>query len=160
MFAFAAERVNRNLPEFKDSRGATLVEFAIISAFLFFFLVIAAEFLFMCYTAVTMQFIATQAMRQSVVGPPPGPTPAATYAQVVENRIILSGQALYVSLEPQNIYICPLNATNIDLKCAVDDTGKSGGLVTIYIQKRFAIPFFNFIGYTLDALAVGRNEPF
>jgi hypothetical protein len=160
MFTFLTEHVKRNTSKPQNARGATLLEFAVISAFLFFFLIIAAEFLFMCYTSVTMQFIATRALRQSILGPPAGQPPAATYAEAIENGIIANGHELFVSLDRDHIYICLADPNNINIKCATDNAGVGDDLISVYIEKRFSIPFFGFLGYTLDALAVGKNEPF
>ena len=136
-----------------------MVEFALIAAFFLVFLITAAQALQMVYSALTLQFLASRSMRTMVVGPQTAGTSSTQQAALLQENLIAAGRAYNLQLDGSQIHICPVSSTAPDIDCAADDAGESGAMMTIHIVHPFRF-FFGLGTFNLEALALGKNEPY
>ena len=135
-------------------RGATMVEMCIGIGILLFFLLAAAEMLRLSYVSLTLQFAASRAIRQTVLGPPTALPTGLTFLNLIEDNAIAISSNLGVSLNRSSISICPKS----NLNCSTNDTGRANEIIVLRISQPTSL--FIFGTYTVQSLAVGRNEPF
>ena len=173
-FLFVAYRTSMSILSNQNEQGSTIVEFAIVSAFLLGFAITGADFLRLSYQNLTLQFMATQWMRTAVIGPTStGSTEAqlesnraveiVRHTQAVRNGIKASALRLGVSLSDEQLRICPES----DPSClwGASSTGDGGELLMIHIELPMRVLLFEPRGvfarfFSIDAAVVGRNEFF
>ena len=143
-------------------KGATVVEMCIVCLLAIPFMILACHMLLTCFRVVTLQFVATQVLRQSIYD---DTSVAAAKQSVVDLAKVFS-----VEIPLDHVYICPVLST-VDASGNLTDNRKcltgsdaitNSELMTIYIEETYQPPFLNQLGLddiTFGALAVARTEP-
>lgn len=132
--------------------GAAFVEFAISVLFVCSVLFISIQLLYIGYSQLTVQFVATEALRQSIIDADEvnHSSSMLTYAK---DRAGEMGLAIQTS----DVQICPVR--NVSNKtCPSFDTGTSNELIAVRIT--YGVPVMFWGQMTVTGFAVGRNEPF
>ena len=132
----------------RDSRGATTVELTVVAPVLFAFSIVALELLRLCFTGLTIQFVAAKALRQAVISP--------TSAQGIAATVSDLGARFGVPIAPEQIEVCHLIG---DGTCVGGGSAPgSNELLVIKVARPTALLLFG--NYTLRGLVIGRNEPY
>lgn len=142
----------------KNERGATLTEFAVVAFFMFVFLVSGFEVLRLSYTKLCLQFLASRALREAVVGPEPTPQTGAAHAAEIETFIVNLAGGLAISLDRNEIFVCAGQnmATCLDSTTGETTSGPQQ-MLTVRIVRSIDLLFVG--DYQLLGQAVGRTEP-
>ncbi len=145
----------------RDESGATMAEFIFVALFLLIFILVSVWMLYVCYAAVSVQFIATAGLRRVTVGPIPG---TSSFAKTQIKWITDLAKELQVGLDidqHDQVNICPLSGP-IDCGQLEDSAFNAGELIAVRVRKRLTMPMFDYVPATivLEGLAIGKNEPF
>ncbi len=172
------------LPGRSAQEGAAMVEFAIVCILVIPFMIVAIQLLYVAFQVITLQFVVTDMLRQSVVADftaidctvtvtptplvctcPGGITNIACLRQLVVNR----ASALGVTIAAGDVFICPVltpaaGGSLVDNKTACIGNFNNQPLMTVYARRQFTFPLvngwpFNLQPITAGGLAVGRTEP-
>ncbi len=132
--------------------GIAYVEFA-ITAFVFFALcLLVIDILRYSYQNVTAQYIVNRALRQT--------TMAETSAAAVEGEVSRLARDFGLrNVQGKDIKICSIGATGACDWESNESTGMGRDLISISIRLPYAFTFWD-LGLTVQAEAIGRNEPF
>lgn len=137
-----------------QEKGATSVEFALIISFLLFFIFIGIDLLYLSYKALSLQYAASSVLRETVVGKPESSPAGYDHAHEMKVKIKEKAEAFGLKLENRQIRICPLS----DPGCTSNNTSVAEDLILISIDYETTMLFMS--DYTINAVAVGKNEPF
>jgi len=143
-------------------KGATMVEALLAIPLFIAFLLVAFDFLRLCYCQLSLQYALTQAAREAVAAPAP------TLADA-RNLIGAKLAGLGLQLEAADILtVCPLAEINNVIACPAGSyiPGQSRDLVAYRLTKSFRVFFLGTFAHiirsgqvTITVTVMGRNEP-
>lgn len=137
-----------------DEDGATSVEFSLIVGFLLLFIFVGVDLLYLNYKTLSLQYAASSVLREAVVGIPQAPPAGYKHADEMRKKIKQKAASLGLKLDFNKIRICPLSNPG----CAGNNTSIADDLILISIDYDTSVLFMS--DYTINAIAVGKNEPF
>lgn len=137
----------------RDERGATSVEMAMVAGLLLFFIFTGIDLLYLSYQSLSLQYTATTALRTATIGEPDIPAPGYNHVTVVKKQIKDTAAGFGLELKDAHIKICPIT----DPACPVSNSAKPGDLIVVRIDYPSRVLFYD--QYTINAMAIGKNEP-
>lgn len=174
LFLSSLRFAGRKLLAFRDTRGATLVEFAIVGPLFLVLLIVTIDLLRISYSALTLQYVTARVAREVAVGPSKRPrqvdgNPLPGYetqgSWLITDMTGLAN-ALNISLRPDHITICSFANLVSGDTCSPDDADHSGQIIAIRVlmpAESFLVgPMINLFTrrrYNITSLVVARNEP-
>ena len=147
----------------KKESGAVVVEFCISVGLFFFLNIVFLELLYTFFLSLSLQFVASRAMRSAVIGPLDQETAqvasydSSSYALYISHKLANDASNFGVTLLSENIFVCPVKSGTVT--CSQQSAAEPGELMTIYIRLKHPI-FVYLKELELSSLAVGKMQRF
>ena len=141
--------------DFRNERGATLVEHAIVLPIFMVLLIVVLDFLRISYNALTVQFVVANVIRQVSIGEMGNDS--------IQSAITRSAKKFGVPISTEQIALCPVS----QYPCSAVVKPEANELVILQVQvPTNGLVFGNGLGqlsggsFRLEGTALIRMEPF
>lgn len=132
--------------------GAAFAEFTVSVLFVVSLLFISIQLLYIGYSQLTVQFVATEALRQSIID-----ASASGHSSAMLSFARTRAGQMGLAIEPSDVQICPVRVV-ANKTCPSFNTGDPNELIAVRIT--YGVPVIFWGEMTVTGFAVGRNEPF
>lgn len=136
-----------------NDKGTLQLEFAIIAPVLLFFAFSAIELMFATYKVMSLQYLANFGLRQLIIAPLDEEISEQEHSNSVQNNILQHASQLGISLQPENVSVCPASIPD----CEITSATRWNELMIVKIAVPFN--FFKLNIATIKGISVGRTEP-
>lgn len=148
-----------------NSKGQTIVEFALVSLLLFTFIFAIVDFAVMFYVRLTMQHAIREGTRYAITGQGgPGGRKDALVQKIRENSCGLYEKNANQQTVPSVSVVTPRDKTYTNYS-SIPDTGKPDQIISVSLNYSWPLltpilrPFFTNGMYTFTVHATMKNEP-